>query len=297
MSQSIFFDKQGPSARTREEGEHPTKLALRVGDSLVRVTDDPYSDRIRCDHPEVEQPRELGEALVHRAHDLGRGRVVALVPVSYREEMEQAGLVEEALMPGFYSGEEDCSVLGYYPDPERQRLVNPREVASVEALIDSCPPGRAHPTVETRRAEPNDAPAIAHLIGQTFEEYPTPSSEPTYIEKQIRDGIPFRFVEVGGEVVACASADLVTGAKTAELTDCATLPSQRGRGLMQSILTDLVEDLRAMDYQTAFTMARARIAGMNLAFLRLGFEFRGQMTSSCRIGQGIEDMNVWSIAL
>ena len=47
----------------------------------------------------------------------------------------------------------------------------------------------------------------------------------------------------------------------------------------------------------AFTLARARIPGMNLAFQRLGFTHRGTMAQSCRIGDGIEDMNVWSRAL
>jgi len=101
-------------------------------------------------------------------------------------------------------------------------------------------------------------------------------------------------VREGGVVVACASADPVADARTAELTDCATRPDQRGRGLMQAILGDLMDDLRAMDYPTAFTLARARIPGVNLAFQRLGFDLQGTMVQSCRIGDGLEDMNVWS---
>ena len=63
---------------------------------------------------------------------------------------------------------------------------------------------------------------------------------------------------------------------------------------MQAILSDLTDDLRAMEYLTAFTLARAAIPGVNLAFERLGFKYRGTMQQSCRIGTGLEDMNVWS---
>ena len=50
---------------------------------------------------------------------------------------------------------------------------------------------------------------------------------------------------------------------------------------MRAILGDLVEDLEGMGYA-------------NIAFQRLGFQQCGRMTRSCRIGEGIEDMNVWS---
>ena len=82
-----------------------------------------------------------------------------------------------------------------------------------------------------------------------------------------------------------------------ELTDCSTQPEYRGRGLMQALLTDLMDDLVQLGYPTAFTLARARIPGMNLAFQRLGFELQGTMAQSCRIGEGIEDINVWSRSL
>ena len=56
-------------------------------------------------------------------------------------------------------------------------------------------------------------------------------------------------------------------------------------------------DLRALGYPTAFTLARAAIPGVNLAFQRLDFQLRGTMPQSCRIGEGIEDMNIWSRAV
>lgn len=264
----------------------------------LEATIDRYSDRLRFDQPasSTVAPERLGETLLEVAEAADCARVVALTPAPVAEQLEALGFEAEAVMPGYYAGKEDCAVMGLALDPDRAGLSNPREVRRVEALLDekAGTPGRVHPPVSTTRAQAEDAAPIAALIAQTFDAYPTPSHDPAYIAKAIDEGVPFRFVEEGGEIIACASADLVRDARTAELTDCATRPEHRGRGLMQSILTDLMDDLRGLGYPTAFTMARARIPGMNIAFQRLGFELRGTMRSSCRIGGGIEDMNVWS---
>ena len=261
---------------------------------LIEAADDAYSDRIRCDHPDTRAGRALGEALLEAAVRYGRGRVVALCDSDLSAGLQAAGLTLEATMPGFYRGERDCAVMGAAPDEARSRLANPEEVEEVERLVQQEWEPRDRPEVDTRRAAPQDAPDIARLIAATFEHYPTPSGVPDYIAGLIQAGVPFRTVWEDGEVVACASADLVRQARTAELTDCATRPDQRGRGLMQAILLDLMDDLREMDYPTAFTLARANTPGVNIAFSRLGFMFRGCQIQSCRIGGGIEDMNVWS---
>ena len=185
--------------------------------------------------------------------------------------------------------------MAYRPlNPERGTPADPGAAAWVDALVDQAGPPERRSPVRTERADSRDAPAIAALIAGSFSYYPTPSGVPSYVAKQIREGIPFRMARDGAELVACASADLVPEARTAELTDCATRPDHRGQGLMQALLADLMEDLRQMDYPTAFTLARAKEPGMNLVFRRLGFTWRGRTPRSCRIGDGFEDVNVWS---
>ncbi len=283
----------------------PTDLAprgraiqLELADgATVTVNDDAYSDRIRCDHPVACAAEPLGRALIEAARQRHRGRVVLLARSGMRPGFEACGMTREATMPGFYDGREDCDVFGYAIEPGRGRLAEPAAVGEVDELIAKAQPARQRPTPPTERGATADAEGIATLIADTFQHYPTPTGNTAYVAEQIAGGIPFRVVRDGGDVVACASADLVRGACTAELTDCATRPDQRGRGLMQALLGDLMDDLRRLRYPTAFTLARASVAGVNLAFQRLGFVWRGQMTRSCRIGGGIEDMNVWSRAL
>ncbi len=276
----------------------PHELSIALSDGApIPITDDPYSDRVRCDHPDTEDAAGLASELIAIAEDRGRSRIVALVPSSLSEGLEERGFEVEGVMPGFYEGQDDCTVLGLALDESRALLANPLEVGRVDSIVAAAGPGRTHPRVETLRATAEHADAIAELLDETFEEYPTPSGDPAYITRQIQGGTPFRVHLRDGEVVACASADLVATARTAELTDCATRPEHRGRGLMQSILRDLMGDVGDLGYPTVFTLARARIVGMNLAFKRLGFEHHGRMVQSCRIGDGLEDMNIWSRAL
>lgn len=269
-------------------------VQLRSGEQ-VEARIDTYSDRLRCDHPAVDDGAALADALKSAAREADRGRVVVLAAAELAPELRAADFHHEGTIPGFYAGEGDCAVLGFALDDARGEAGFAADVAAVDALIeDYAPTPRPRPAVQTERAGADDAPALAALIDSTFAQYPTPSGRPEYLARAIEDGIPFRLVREAGEVIACASADLVPEARTAELTDCATRPEHRGRGLMQAILGDLMDDLRALDYPTAFTLARARIAGVNLGFKRLGFVYRGRMHRSCRIGGGLEDMNIWS---
>lgn len=274
-------------------------LDLELPGGSVTARDDAYSLRIRCDHPTCEDGEALGRALLEAAESCGYDRVLVFADGKLRDGLESAGLACEAMMPGFYRGERDCVVAGKALSNERRRLFDCEGVARVQQLLLSKrdEPAKAREQPTTERASADDAAAIAALVTATFPHYPTPTGVPEYVAKQIAEGVPFRVHRDGGEIVACASADLQRDAQTAELTDCATRPDQRGKGLMQALLSGLMEDLRELRYPTAFTLARAREAGMNLAFQRLGFGYRGLLGGSCRIGDGMEDITVWSRAL
>ena len=280
--------------------QHADPRAIRVverqiGSKAIDMVDDPYSDRLRCDHPEVVDESRFAEELREAAEQFGRKRVVTFVDQSMREGLQEEGFEVEGVIPGFYRGESDCVVMGWATESARMECGDPEGVALTRKVLKAKAgtPG-IHAAVETEQATPGEAEEIAALLGETFREYPTPSSDPAYVAKQISEGLPFRVVREDNQVVACASADVLRDAQTAELTDCATRPEHRGRGLMQRILNDLMDDLRQEEFPTAFTLARASIPGINVAFQRLGFQYRGQMARSCRIGQGLEDMNIWS---
>lgn len=283
--------------KPQENDLHSIRIVERkIGVTSIDIVDDPFSDRVRCDHPELVDESLLAAQLREVADQFGRERVVAFVDEAMREGLKEEGFEVEGVMPGFYRGESDCVVMGWAADAGRMNYGDP-EGAAVTSRVLKAKEGTPglHAAVKTEQATPEDAAEIASLLGETFREYPTPSSDPEYVANQIEEGTPFRILRGNDrQVLACASADVVREAQTAELTDCATRPSHRGRGLMQRILSDLMDDLRDEEFPTAFTLARASIPGINVAFQRLGFKYRGRMARSCRIGEGLEDMNIWS---
>ena len=276
----------------------PENLQLKLGDAHITLQDDPHSDRIRCDHPTITDPQALAFFLAGAATCLKRGKILTMVDQDLVDPLVKFGYTLAGILPNFYNGTRDCGVLTLNLDASRYSLANPKEFAKVTSIIINhnaiedekmCD----EPHVATCRAKAEDAADIANLIDKTFFDYPTPSHNPEYVLKQIEDGVPFRYIKENGEMIACASADLVSIAQTAELTDCATDPAHRKKGLMFSILLDLMQDLKEMGYKSAFTYSRSRVPGINVLFKKLGFQYCGQVHQSCRIGEGLEDMNMW----
>ena len=107
------------------------------------------------------------------------------------------------------------------------------------------------------------------------------------------EGDNYQIARIKGESVAAASAEISVKNSNAEMTDCATIASAQGRGIMQHLLMELEKDLKKKGIMTAYTLARAPSFGMNCAFFRLGYEFSGRLINNCDIFGHYEDMNIW----
>lgn len=143
-------------------------------------------------------------------------------------------------------------------------------------------------------AREEDVGGMLELYRRVFETYPSPLTYKEYLLSNLHREAIFRVIRNGkGQVVAAASADLDPQRLSAELTDCATHPDERGKGLMSILLAALESDLRRLQYVCAYTLARAPSYGMNAAFHALGYEFNGRMINNCDIYGDFEDMNLW----
>jgi putative beta-lysine N-acetyltransferase len=144
-------------------------------------------------------------------------------------------------------------------------------------------------------AETSDAPELAALMARVFPDYPTPT-DAAHLEKLLRTRANlFALVrDSGGTLVAAMSAELDSARKSAEMTDCATLPEFRGRGLMAFLLQVLEQELAGtLGIVDLYTIARADNAGVNCAFAKLGYQYTGRLINNCRMPNGWESMNVW----
>lgn len=146
---------------------------------------------------------------------------------------------------------------------------------------------------ECRLATLEDIPQLVELYATIFESYPSPLTHADYLKTVFDKKSIFCVVTYEGKVVAAASGEMNHSYRAAELTDCATLKSFRGLGLMTVILTKIEQELIKKGFVCGFTMARARSFGMNNVFYQMGYEFMGRLVNNCDIYGAYEDMNIW----
>jgi putative beta-lysine N-acetyltransferase len=77
------------------------------------------------------------------------------------------------------------------------------------------------------------------------------------------------------------------------MTDFATLPHFRGKGLATALLVDMENEMKNQKIRTLFTIARALSPGMNITFARCGYKYSGTLINNTQIFGHIESMNVW----
>jgi len=231
-----------------------------------------------------ETLEEVGKIIVY-ARDDDRG-------------WDRRGFIREGAISRFFSDGRDAIVFSRFVDDDRRHNERRGEEDRIVSLSRSKANGKLSGGFAEgflcRIATRDDAAVISKLLESTFRDYPDPIDVDT-VRSWIDEGERhFRVVEQGGRVVACASADLDRANRNAELTDCATIPEMRGRGLMTSILkqleNDCVDELGITDF---YTLARAGEAGINIAFARLGYEYTGRLVNNCRMPDGWESMNAW----
>jgi putative beta-lysine N-acetyltransferase len=209
-----------------------------------------------------------------------------------------AGFLFEGVIEGYFADGSDGQIWAAYGDNERSDA--PHDALHDQTVLlasrkEVVRPDEPAPGFSSRLATDKHAQAIATLMLQTFEDYPTPISE-EIIAGQIRTGSNlFRvMLDARGEVVASASAEVDAQNLCAEMTDCATRPDQRGAGHMAHLLHRLAQDVKDVCQITdLYTLARADEVGMNCVFAKLGYEYTGRLTNNCRMPNGWESMNIW----
>jgi putative beta-lysine N-acetyltransferase len=77
------------------------------------------------------------------------------------------------------------------------------------------------------------------------------------------------------------------------MTDFATLPAYRGRGLATRLLGLMGCQAIESGVRVAYTIARAVSFGMNITFARHAYQYGGTLINNTQIAGSIESMNVW----
>lgn len=260
---------------------------------------DHYNQRIKVTDYEASDIDELVLRVRFLAEANGFDKIICMASRRDWQKFLRHGYVLEAVLKYFLKGE-DAYIVSKFRSQERLTSHNlMEEILLIEDIMtasEQSAPKRqpSGPTeYQFRMAREDDIPGLVELYGDIFETYPSPLIHADYLEAVFHKETLFAVATEQGKVVAAASAELYPSQRAAELTDCATHPVARGKGLMSGLLTMLEQKLVEREYICAYTMARARSFGMNHVFHQLGYEFLGRLVNNCDIYGAYEDMNLW----
>ncbi|MFW6067428.1 MAG: putative beta-lysine N-acetyltransferase [Myxococcota bacterium] len=263
----------------------------------VSVFFDRYSRRLKVVDYEATDYRAMCERLTYLAKANEFTKIFLKAHQHDWQHFLALGFVLEGIIKYFYRGH-DAFVLSKFLTAERadtRDLVD--ESRLIEKLMKRPRTYNPPPLPEGYRlviAGREHVPQMVRLYRRVFPTYPSPLTHPDYIDQTMQSHVLYRVVlNPKGRVVSAASADLDEKNSNAELTDCATLKSERGKALMYHLLSRLEDDLRERGITTGYTLARAPSVGMNRVFYRLGYEYSGRLVNNCDIAGSFEDMNIW----
>jgi putative beta-lysine N-acetyltransferase len=239
------------------------------------------------------------------AREKGYGKIVAKARESDFCEFMARGYRVEARVPEFFGSREPGIFVGKFLDSDREAEAEPARVA--EVLDVARKEGAKHaltgvpepdlealgPDLEIREATANDANAVAFCYGSVFESYPFPIHDPGFIREMMAEGTRYFAVWESKTLVAASSMEPGGAPGAVEMTDFATLPSHRGRGLATGLLGTMGRQARTKGVRVAYTIARALSFGMNITFARHLYHFGGTLVNNTQIAGSIQSMNVW----
>ena len=232
-------------------------------------------------------PGSITETLEELARRKDYGKIFAKIPVPAWPTFESVGYAKEAEVPGFFNGRTDRCFIAQYLTPER-RIITPTvdhllgiEFKGAAFGAHRQRPGRCGCVVSACR--PSDDDALSRIYRQVFKTYPFPIHQPVYLKRMMKEGVRYFTVRSEGRMAAAAAAEIGRRGQYAEMTDFATLPQYRGKGLAGILLCHMEKSVRSLDIRTAFTIARADSPGMIAVFAKTVIATPGCCTTTSRL--------------
>ena len=269
---------------------------VRLGDSVVQHG--PFNDRIYLMKLGVGDIAKLAADLDSLAEEKGYSKIIGKIPAGQTNEFKKNGYRIEASIPDFYSGKGDAAFIAKYPKKARRKESNPGRTEEILALAREKA-GQGHTATDISplklgvAGQGEDAEQMSLVYREVFETYPFPIHDPAYLRKTMASHVQYFYVRDGNRFVALSSAEMDKDSNNVEMTDFATLPSYRGRGLAVILLDTMEFAMKRRGMNTAYTIARSLSAGMNITFSKMGYAYAGTLTNNTNISGNIESMNVW----
>jgi putative beta-lysine N-acetyltransferase len=251
-----------------------------------------HNGRIYIMHLDTKDVQCLIDTLDKMAVEKGYEKIFAKIPADRWKAFEHAGYVKETIVPGFFNGVGDGLFIAKFFSKARQEAADPVDYGLMGYVSPIGTQANA-PILRIATCSPTDARALAAIYRRTFKSYAFPIDQPEYLERMMRKNGFYLCIRDKGSIVAAAALETDSACMACEMTDFATMPEYRGRGLAGSLLDRLDDEARLRDMKTAYTIARADSKGMNRVFLTRGYRYAGRLTKNTQIDGRIRSMNVW----
>ncbi|WP_445475443.1 putative beta-lysine N-acetyltransferase [Methanococcoides methylutens] len=266
----------------------------KIGNSVIQHGR--YNDRIYLMKIDPADMPSLLDELDALAEKASYSKIFTKVPGSFKELLCDRNYLCEACIPRYYDGKEDAVVMSKFLDDKRSiNCLNEMHEDVIRTALskEKGLPSNLSSEYSIRKCDKQDIEQMADVYQKTFDTYPFPIHDPEYLLKTMEDNVEYFGVFKEGKAVALSSAEIDYEHSGIEMTDFATLPEFRGKGLSSHLLIRMAEEMKAMGIKTAFTIARASSYGMNIVFAKCGYEFCGRLVNNTNISGSIESMNIW----
>ncbi len=262
-----------------------------------RIQHGPLNDRVYLMKLDRDDLPDIVDHIHELAIEHGYSKIFAKIPAYAKKHFKQGGYRLEAAIPNFYNGKEDGLFMACYYEEDR---MNDPDFEKVQSVIEKAQEKVAPPQEENirsglscRLATPLDCLQMSQLYQQVFKSYPFPINDPEYLRRTMAENVMYAGIWQDEKLLALSSAEVDEKMANAEMTDFATHPDCRGRGLA-SFLLQTLEDLMAKSgIKTCYTIARATSFGMNITFAKNNYTFAGTLINNTQISGSLESMNIW----
>lgn len=234
--------------------------------------------------------------IIDFAKDKGFGKIISNCPSLFLQTFERCGFIVEGIIKGFFQGELAYCV-SYFIDPERKSTLSKSKEDSIlfQCISEHTKQNYSHGKYKhlIRQADLSDIPQMIKLFTKVFKTYPSPVFNRDYLKNVMNEQALFKVAEEEGKIISIASADIDNLYLNAEITDCATYPEHRKKGVMQYLISSLEVDLLKRGFCTVYSLSRAINPGINKTLSRLNYKYSGRLVNNCHICGSFEDMNIW----
>lgn len=269
---------------------------VKIGNSLIQHG--PNNDRIYLMKLDEDDFPQIIDPLDHLVKQKGYTKIFAKIPEYVKDAFLAKGYTLEATIPQFYNGKITAFFMGKYFSDERKQALNHDEIHQVLEVAKTKFSKELQIIIPSgdftyRRCRETDIQEIIELYKKVFTTYPFPIFDPLYLAETMKSNVAYFGVWHKERLVSLASAEMDKPSSNVEMTDFATHPDLRGRGLSPFLLYTMEDYTRGLGLKTAYTIARSVSYGMNITFAKLGYTYSGTLINNTQISGRLESMNVW----